>query len=130
MADMEITVSTTKKRQVIDITDLLSRQLSGDGIAHVFIKHTTAAVAIADMDPGTDADYLAAIEKLTPQLKWRHPHQPEHFPDHLWSFILGASLSLPFKNSDFDLGAWQRIVLVELDGPRQRHLILSQLPTV
>lgn len=89
------------------------------------LKHTTAALALADLDPGTDHDYLAAIEAMTPSGNWQHPHDPSHFPDHLWSTLIGPALSLPFKDSCLSLGSWQRVVLIELDGPRQRDLELT-----
>jgi secondary thiamine-phosphate synthase enzyme len=124
---MEIIVETQNKRQVIDITKLIEEQLSGDGLVNVFVKHTTAAVAIADLDPGTDKDLLEAIDSMTPEVQWRHPHNPAHFPDHLWSTLLSTSLLLPFKNAKLNLGSWQRLILIELDGPRGRQLEITTL---
>ena len=99
--------------------------LSGNGLVNVFVKHTTCAVTIADLDPGTDQDYLDAFEAMTPQRQWGHPHDPAHFPDHLWSAAVGPSLTIPFQNGKLQLGNWQSIVLIELDGPRQREIVIT-----
>ena len=122
---MTLKVKSTEKREVIDVTNLIQDNLKGSGLANILVLHTTTAVTIADLDPGTDQDYLEAIQKITPSSKWHHPHNPSHFPDHLWSSLIGQSLTLPYKNNKLVLGTWQRLVLIELDGPRQRTLELS-----
>lgn len=122
---MVIQVQTADKRQIIDITDQVEQQLKGSGLVNIFVRHTTAAVTVADLDPGTDKDYLAALEGLTPDKNWQHPHDPGHFPDHLWSALIGVSLSVPYEDSKLLLGSWQRVILIELDGPRQREIIIA-----
>ena len=122
-------VRTRKKRQVLDLTDLLQAQLQNGnaqtGICHVLVLHTTAALTTADLDPGTDLDMLDAFEAMMPKLRYRHPHDPSHVPDHILSALIGTSLSLPFENRKLVLGTWQRVVLIELDGPRERQLAVS-----
>jgi secondary thiamine-phosphate synthase enzyme len=126
---MLISIATDSKRQVVDITEDVQSYVSGEGLVNIFLKHTTAAVTIADLDPGTDQDYLNAIEAMTPKQSWRHPHDPSHFPDHLWSAVIGPSVSLPFNDGQLQLGSWQRVVLIELDGPRERELEISVIKT-
>jgi secondary thiamine-phosphate synthase enzyme len=82
-------------------------------------------LTIADLDPGTDQDLLDALRGMIPKLHYRHPHDPEHVPDHILSSLMGTSLTVPMASGKPLLGTWQRIVLVELDGPRQRQLIVS-----
>jgi len=77
--------------------------------------HTTAALTTADLDPGTDEDY-------------RHPHDPEHVPDHILSALIGTSLTLIVEQGALILGTWQRVILVELDGPRQREIAVALAP--
>ena len=125
---MRISVRTDQKRQIIDITDQVNGRLKGGGLVNVLALHTTAAITLADLDPGTDQDFLEAIDAMTPRKNWRHPHEPGHFPDHLWSTMLGPSISLPFADGQLLLGAWQRLILVELDGPRDRQLELTVIP--
>ena len=122
-------VRTRKKREIVDLTDLLEEQLANTkavtGICHLLVLHTTAALTTADLDPGTDLDILDAFEAMVPKLRYRHPHDPAHVPDHILSALIGTSLSLPFESGKLMLGTWQRVVLVELDGPRQRELAIS-----
>ena len=89
------------------------------------VLHTTAALATADLDPGTDADMLDAFERIIPKLNYRHPHDPEHVPDHILSTLIGTSLTLLAENAALVLGTWQRVILVELDGPRQREIAVG-----
>ena len=130
-----LSITTRKKREVIDITDeithLVEEQLgrndSASGVCHLLVLHTTAALTTADLDPGTDLDMLDAFEAMIPKLRYRHPHNPAHVPDHILSALIGTSLSLPFDKNQLLLGTWQRIVLIELDGPRERELAVSIL---
>ena len=125
-------VSTKRKREVVDLTELCRKQLSNQnattGICHLFVLHTTAALTIADLDPGTDLDLLDAFDALVPKLKYRHPHDPSHVGDHILSSLIGTSLCFPVKNGDPMLGSWQRIILVELDGPRRRNVVITFTP--
>jgi secondary thiamine-phosphate synthase enzyme len=126
-------VKTRKKREVVDVTKtievLLQKNHSqGKGICNLFILHTTAALTTADLDPGTDLDMLDAFEAMIPKLHYRHPHNPAHVPDHILSALIGTSVALPFEHGQIVLGTWQRIVLIELDGPRERELVMSVSP--
>ena len=120
---------TQNKKEIIDITDTIEEELSKqkftDGICVLFVKHTTACLTTADLDPGTDLDMLDAFEAMMPKLNYRHPHNPSHVTDHILSSIIGPSVTIPVKNGQLDLGVWQRVVLIELDGPRERTLTLS-----
>ena len=123
-------ISTHKRREILDITDALERALdkrySGKtGMCHVNVLHTTAAVTTADLDPGTDLDMLDAFEQMIPKLHYRHPHNPAHVPDHILSTLIGTSIAVPVERGSFLLGTWQRVVLVELDGPRERELVFA-----
>jgi secondary thiamine-phosphate synthase enzyme len=124
-----ITVTTRKKDQIVDITDTVEAQLhevhAESGICFVFAAHTTCALTTADLDPGTDLDLLDALRRLLPKMSYRHPHDPSHTPDHILSSLIGPSLAVPFANGQLLLGTWQRVILVELDGPRQRTIHIS-----
>ena len=118
------TIRTRKKDEVVDITETVEEGLremnAGDGVCMVFAAHTTCAITTADLDPGTDLDLLDALRRLLPKLSYRHPHDPAHTPDHILSSLIGPSVTVPYANGRLLLGTWQRIILVELDGPRQR----------
>jgi secondary thiamine-phosphate synthase enzyme len=124
-----LTLATRKKDEVVDITQtvetVLQETQAENGVCIVFVAHTTCALTTVDLDPGTDRDFLDALRQLLPQISYRHPHDPSHTPDHILSSILGPSLAIPYSNRQLLLGTWQRIVLVELDGPRHRTVHVS-----
>jgi secondary thiamine-phosphate synthase enzyme len=120
-----LTIATHRKREILDITEQIEKHLAqANGICFVNVLHTTAALTTADLDPGTDLDMLDAFEAMMPKLRYRHPHNPEHVPDHILSSLIGTALTLPVESGALVLGTWQRVILVELDGPRQRELTL------
>lgn len=123
-------VATERRRRILDITDQVQELLPGEtGVCFLNVLHTTAAVTTADLDPGTDLDMLDAFEAMMPKLKYRHPHNPAHVPDHILSSLIGTGVALPVEEGRLVLGTWQRVILVELDGPRRRELTLQFLKT-
>jgi secondary thiamine-phosphate synthase enzyme len=125
----KLSIKTHKKREIIDITDEVQSALAtqNNGVCHLTVLHTTAALTTADLDPGTDLDMLDAFEAIIPKLRYRHPHDPSHVPDHILSALIGTSVTQPVERGHLVLGTWQRIVLVELDGPRTRNVVVSFL---
>jgi len=124
-----LAIQTHRKREIIDITDQVQLALgTKSGVCQLTVLHTTAALTTADLDPGTDLDMLDAFEALIPKLSYRHPHDPEHVPDHILSALIGTSVTQPVDKGQLVLGTWQRIVLVELDGPRKRDIVVTFLP--
>ena len=124
----KFTVPTERRREILDITEQVDALLpEASGICCLNLLHTTAALTTADLDPGTDLDMLDAFEAMIPKLRYRHPHNPEHVPDHILSSIVGTALTLPVQNGSLVLGTWQRVILVELDGPRRRELTFEFL---
>lgn len=122
---MKLKVATHRKREVLDITAHVQGILpKASGVCFLNVLHTTAALTTADLDPGTDLDMLDAFEAMMPKLRYRHPHNPEHVPDHILTSLIGTALTLPVDAGSLVLGTWQRVVLIELDGPRQREMVL------
>lgn len=126
---MLLTIATHMNKEIIDITDDIEEQLADQekmsGVCTIFVQHTTCAITTADLDPGTDLDFLDAILGMLPEIQYRHPHNPAHAPDHILSSIIGPSVTVPFENKKLQLGVWQRVILVELDGPRERDILLT-----
>lgn len=121
-------VATHRRREILNITEHVQKMLPKEsGVCSLKVLHTTAALATADLDPGTDLDMLDAFEAMMPKLKYRHPHNPEHVPDHILSSLIGTALTLPVEDGSLVLGMWQRVILVELDGPRNRELTMQVL---
>ena len=126
---MKLSIKTDSKQQIVDITEQVQAQIKGNvnGVVIVAVLHTTCALTTADLDPGTDLDFLDFLNGIIPNVKWRHPHNPEHAPAHLLSSLIGPSVSIPIENGQLQLGSWQRIILAELDGPRERNLDMQIL---
>jgi secondary thiamine-phosphate synthase enzyme len=128
----KLVIKTRKKREILDITAKVEATLgngeSGTGICNLLVLHTTAALTTADLDPGTDLDMLDAFAHMIPKLRYRHPHDPAHVPDHILSALVGTSIALPFEKNNLLLGTWQRVILVELDGPREREIVVTITP--
>ena len=125
----KLSIKTHRKREIIDITDRVQQAITDkfSGLCNLTVLHTTAALTTADLDPGTDLDMLDAFEALIPKLKYRHPHDPSHVPDHILSALIGTSVTQPIQGGELLLGTWQRLILVELDGPREREVVLTLL---
>lgn len=128
----QITVETQRSKQVIDLTprlaDLIDTAGFAQGVCHVCVLHTTAALTTADLDPGTDQDMLDAYTGMLPDLRYRHPHDPAHAPDHILAALIGPSVGVPVSGGRLVLGTWQRVVLFEFDGPRRRNVAVTFLP--
>src|SRR5262249_34697351 len=126
-----LTIRSRREKQVIDITDSVQRvvTLSGkkDGLCNVFVLHTTAAITTGEAIEGTNEDLMEMLERIIPEMKFRHAHDPSHAPDHMISSLLGASLTLPVHSGRLRLGTWQRVLLVECNGPREREVTVSVL---
>ena len=124
-------IKTMKARQVIDLTDQINRQIARvniqEGLCLLFIQHTTAALTVGEMGEGTDEDLLDVLKEMIPKIRFRHAHDPSHAPAHMIASILGPSLTLPIAHGRLDLGTWQSVLLIELDGPRDRTVRLQFL---
>lgn len=127
-----IQVETTSLKNIIDVTSklngLLRQKDFQDGLCHLFLPHTTAALTTGEMGEGTDKDFLDVAEAIIPKLKFRHAHDPSHAWSHMAGSLIGASLTVPVMNGELRLGTWQSVLLVELDGPRERQIIVSLMP--
>lgn len=126
-------VETTELKQVVDLTPkvnaLIKRQKMINGLCHVFLTHTTACVATGEIGEGTEQDLLDVVEQMIPRIRFRHGHDPSHAWSHMASSIVGPSLSIPVTNGKLVLGTWQSVLLIELDGPRQREVHVTLVPS-
>ncbi|MGE5850011.1 MAG: secondary thiamine-phosphate synthase enzyme YjbQ [Candidatus Methylomirabilota bacterium] len=126
----EFSIRTGKKQEMVDITervsDLVKRSEIGDGMCLVYVPHATAAVVINEnADPNVCEDILDALAGLIPGGKWRHDRIDENAAAHIKATILGPSETVPVRSGRLRLGTWQSIMLVELDGPRERTVIVE-----
>jgi secondary thiamine-phosphate synthase enzyme len=122
---MRITVNTTKKQEVIDITDkvseLVKKSKVKSGVCVVFVRHATAAIIVNEnYDPNICTDLLNALNKVFPDnAGYVHDRVDGNAGAHIKAAVLGPSETIPVENGKLKLGRWQSIMLVELDGPRK-----------
>lgn len=128
----KITITTREQKQVIDLTkilnDLFMKNNYPEGLAFLFLHHTSCAITVADMDTDTDKDYLDAFAEIVPKLNYRHPHDPGHVGDHILSAAIGTSLTIPVQSANMILGVNQKVVLFEFNGPKERRITVSFIP--
>lgn len=131
MADV-LRIKTTATKEVVDLTDRLAAMISKaklqEGICTIFLTHTTAAVTTGEIGEGTEQDFLQVVEKMIPRIQFQHAHDPSHAWSHMASSILGPSLTVPVTGGKLVLGTWQSVMLVELDGPRERLVHVTLTP--
>jgi len=125
-----ITLSTSKKQELIDITDkvnsIVKESKVKEGICNIFAMHATAAIIINEnADPNICLDTIDALNKLIKEGVWRHDSLDGNAASHIKSTILGPSETIPINNGELQLGTWQAVSLVELDGPRKRNIIIQ-----
>ena len=123
-----ITIQTTRRCEIVDITRLVAAQLPAglaEGICHVFCPHTTAAVTVNEnYDPDVKHDLLEKLDRLIPQQESYYKHEEGNSDAHLKAALIGFSQMIPFRNGRLELGTWQGIYFCEFDGPRSRTVRL------
>lgn len=125
-----ITLKTAKARDVVDISSRVAAVVSAanipEGLCTLFVRHATAALIINEnADPGFRQDVLTLLDRLIPEGIWEHDKVDDNGAAHLKATMLGPSLGIPVSGGKLLLGTWQGIALVELDGPRERHIVVD-----
>jgi secondary thiamine-phosphate synthase enzyme len=126
----ELTYKTRQKYQMLDLTADVARVVAessvDEGLCSVYVPHATAAIVINENDdPNLCDDLLDALAKLVPEGVWRHDRVDGNGAAHLKAAILGPGETIPVRAGRLLLGTWQAIMLVDLDGPRQRRVIVT-----
>jgi secondary thiamine-phosphate synthase enzyme len=125
-------INTTAAKEIIDLTDRLEPVIRKaklqEGLCALFVTHTTAALTTGEIGEGTDEDLLKVVEEIIPRIRFQHAHNPAHAWSHMASSILGPSLAVPVSAGKLVLGTWQSVMLVELDGPRERIVYVTLIP--
>jgi secondary thiamine-phosphate synthase enzyme len=131
MLNKSLKVKTAETRQVVDMTDQVNREIAKsqiqEGLCLLFSQHTTAALTVGEVGERTEEDLMDVLEKMIPKMRFRHAHDPSHAPAHMIASILGPSLTLPIAGGKLALGTWQSVLLIELDGPRERTVHVQLL---
>ncbi len=130
-----ITVSTRHEGEVINLTlqvaAVIRESKIQEGLVHLFVKHSTAALTTIEYEPGVLADLSRALSILAPDdavyahdKKWGDGNGRSHVK----AALVGPSLTVPVVGGELDCGTWQQVVLLELDvnAGREREVICTR----
>lgn len=126
----EFRIRTSVKREMVDLTErvreLVARANVDEGLCSVYTPHATAAIVVNENDdPNVCVDVLDALDRLIPAGVWRHDRVDGNAASHIQATILGPGETIPVRDGQLCLGTWQAVMLVELDGPRERRVIVT-----
>jgi secondary thiamine-phosphate synthase enzyme len=105
-------------------------ELPQNGLLHIFIKHTSAAITLNEnADPSVRYDMKSFVEKLVPDKSPYFTHVLEgddDMPAHIKSSLFGLSVTIPISRGRLNLGTWQGIYLCEFRNyGGSRNLIIT-----
>ena len=137
----KVALVSDRPTQFIDVTDHIEALVreSGieDGVAVAFSAHTTAGVAINEAEPLLLEDMKRLLERFASREDdYQHddlsirtvnlePNERANGHAHCQRLFVGASETIPLVDGELQMGKWQRVFFVELDGPRPRNLIVQ-----
>lgn len=126
-------VRTSGRTQLIDITDEVQEAVSRlgvrDGVATVYVPHTTAGVTINEnADPNVVHDILKVVDEIIPLHHSGYRHMEGNSAAHIKSSLFGCSLNVIVDGGKLQLGTWQGVYFAEFDGPRTRKVWVSASP--
>jgi len=129
----EFSVSTRKRMEILDVTSNVVKVVEESGITnglvHIWVPHATAAIAVNEHDTDLWDDILTAFEHLVPikgnyhhntKYGWNSGEQNAHA--HILNCLIKPDVIIPLENSRMQLGTWQSILLIEMDGSRTRQI--------
>jgi secondary thiamine-phosphate synthase enzyme len=128
-----IKINSKGENDMVDITDqtlnaVLESKLE-NGIVTIFVSGSTAAVTTIEYEPGLRTDFPMMLNRIIPKdIEYKHDEtwHDGNGHSHVRASLIGPSLTVPFKDRNLILGAWQQIVFCELDTrSRERRIILQ-----
>ncbi len=124
-----IRLSTTRREELVDITDRVDRAVSDSGIENglvsVYAQGATAAIMIQEnWDESVQTDVVLCLRKLIPRGVWLHDQQDGNGDAHLKAGLVGPSETIPVIQGKLGLSTWQNIFFCEFDGPRRERTVV------
>jgi len=125
----EFRVRTSRSIERRDVTKEVARAAEAFGAAAavlVSVPHTTAAVTVGEAwDPDVTGDIERALDAWVPNV--RFDHGEGNSAAHFLSEAIGVACLVPCENGKLQLGRWQGVFLIELDGPRERTVRVAPI---
>ena len=125
MSSKKVILNTNKNFEIIDITSKVNQEIDIEsGIANIFSRHSTSAIVVNENESGLLADLeLMLSDLVSDKYSWKHDRIDNNAKSHLKSFLLSSSETIPVSNGKLDLGTWQSVFFIELDGPRKNRTV-------
>lgn len=120
----EFFIETKKQVEIVDITSEVEKRTGDVKACVVYVPHATAALIVNEFEPNIKSDYEEFFSRIA-KGNWKHNAIDNNAEAHLLSALISPSIVLPVKNGRLELGTWQSIMLVELDGPRKRRIFVT-----
>ncbi|MCJ7497637.1 MAG: secondary thiamine-phosphate synthase enzyme YjbQ [candidate division Zixibacteria bacterium] len=125
----ELSVRTSSRVELLDITNLVQEAVSKSGVKSglccVFIPHTTAGITINEnADPSVRKDIIKELNKIIP-FEDNYSHLEGNAAAHIKASLVGFSQNIFFEEKRLILGTWQGIYFCEFDGPRSRRVYVK-----
>ena len=124
MPTQRFRISTGKHREIADITSPVQEAVGATGCD----QGLACVVYVNENESGLVADTLQFINQLPAGGSWQHNRIDNNAEAHLVASLMGSSVCLPISGGQVELGTWQRIMLIELDGPRERRVTVTIVP--
>ena len=123
-------IKTSQRAEAVDVTskieDAVKKSKIKNGICTVFVPHATAAVILNENEPGLVDDIINKVEKDFPAgAGYEHDRIDDNAHSHLASGFIGQSRTIPVNDSRLLRGTWQNVFVLELDGPRNRKVVVT-----
>jgi secondary thiamine-phosphate synthase enzyme len=125
-------ISSSSNFQIIDITrdivavlnEINKENKMDKGIVNIFTKHSTSAIRVNENEKGLLLDFEKALKDIVKEKdNYKHDFIDNNAASHIRAFILGSSETIPIVDGRLDLGTWQSILFIELDGPRTNRTV-------
>lgn len=127
-------VTSQREGEIIDLTTDLRQVVKEskikEGLVHLFVRHSTAALTTIEFEPGVLADLSRALSVLAPDSAG-YAHNTRwgdgNGRSHVKAALVGPSLTVPVENGEPVCGTWQQVVLLELDvnAGRKREVVCT-----
>ncbi len=129
----ELTITTERRTQLVEITDEIRKALNGvsGSAVLVYVPHTTAGVVINErIDPELVDDLERAYEQVIDDgWQWKHEDQDgANAPSHARASLAATpQVLIPLRDGALALGTYQGVFFCEFDGPRTRKVYVTPL---
>ncbi len=125
----KINITTKERYQLIDITDIaegfVEEAKINNGFLFVFSPHSTVGIVITENEENLKKDWVNFFEEKFSKSSFLHDRIDNNADSHIISGILGQGKYFMVEKNKIFLGNWQKIFLFELDGPREREVVLK-----